>query len=247
MSVWGTPLRSWHLGNHEYVFYRYVLDKVCRKQIAAKKLVLDAGCGEYISSLSWVPKETLAVCVDVSKQNVLKSQRLCRKNGENNFVYLRCSVTALPFKDGTFDLIVSQDVIEHVPDNNGLVEETFRVCRNGGYFVGSTSNLLNPIFLFDSYMPKSVMDKLTARFAGEHYDRHTRLTFKALMDVLSRNRFSVTGIEMLGYPLFKASLYQYHNKRVPWYGYFWIIFDKLTNLKPLRYLKESIVFCTKKP
>jgi SAM-dependent methyltransferase len=40
--------------------------------------------------------------------------------------------TALPFAQGTFDLVCALDVIEHVEDDNGVVSELSRVTRAGG-------------------------------------------------------------------------------------------------------------------
>lgn len=60
---------------------------------------------------------------------------------------------ALPFRDGAFDLVVSNCVVEHLADRRGAVEETLRVLRPGGYmahvvpapFWKATSLLLNPV------------------------------------------------------------------------------------------------------
>lgn len=40
--------------------------------------------------------------------------------------------SALSFADGTFDMIVSNDVFEHVPDLDSAMKEMFRVLRPGG-------------------------------------------------------------------------------------------------------------------
>lgn len=69
-------------------------------------------------------------------------------------------------------------------------------------------------------MPRKIMDILTCRFAGDHYDRHTRLSLKGLLGVLVGSGFRVLNVELVGYPLFKPWLYQFSNKKVPWYGYF---------------------------
>jgi SAM-dependent methyltransferase len=47
----------------------------------------------------------------------------------------------LPFEDQTFDLIVSNQVIEHVVDTDNFVRETYRLLKPGGRAVVSTENL----------------------------------------------------------------------------------------------------------
>jgi SAM-dependent methyltransferase len=51
----------------------------------------------------------------------------------------------LPFGDGSFDLVVSSNVLEHVADPWPLVDELARVCRPGGHVWLSWTNWLSPI------------------------------------------------------------------------------------------------------
>jgi len=46
-----------------------------------------------------------------------------------------------PFDDETFDVVVSNQVIEHLHDTDNFVRETHRVLRRGGFAVVSTENL----------------------------------------------------------------------------------------------------------
>ncbi len=47
----------------------------------------------------------------------------------------------LPHPDGAFDLVVSNQVIEHLYDTDAFVSEAYRVLRPGGVAVVSTENL----------------------------------------------------------------------------------------------------------
>jgi len=47
-------------------------------------------------------------------------------------------VTALPFPDASFDLVCALDIIEHVDDENGALNELTRVARHGGTLLIST-------------------------------------------------------------------------------------------------------------
>jgi SAM-dependent methyltransferase len=50
------------------------------------------------------------------------------------------SGTALPFDDGAFDLVVSFDVFEHIPDTDAHLREVRRVLAPGGWYLLQTPN-----------------------------------------------------------------------------------------------------------
>lgn len=47
----------------------------------------------------------------------------------------------LPYDDGSFDVVCSNQVIEHLADTDTFVAEVARVLRPGGYAITSTENL----------------------------------------------------------------------------------------------------------
>jgi glycosyltransferase involved in cell wall biosynthesis len=62
---------------------------------------------------------------------------------------VRCEdIQNLSFEDGSFDLIISQDVLEHVPDPTQGLNEIYRVLRPGGYHIFTVP--------FDKSLEKSV-------------------------------------------------------------------------------------------
>ena len=50
----------------------------------------------------------------------------------------------LPFRDEAFDGVISSNVLEHVEDTWGLIDELFRVCRPGGLVYVSWTNWYSP-------------------------------------------------------------------------------------------------------
>jgi len=61
-----------------------------------------------------------------------------------------------PFKSDTFDVVVSNDVLEHVSNTDSFICELYRVLRKGGYCVCSTPNLAgihNIVSLMLGYQP----------------------------------------------------------------------------------------------
>ena len=144
-----------------------------------------------------------------------------------------------------FDICVCIDVLEHLSDKKGAISEISRVCKPGSKFIRSTSNSLNPILLFDSVVPKTLIKAITERFAPGSYERHQRFTPKSLMRTLKDYDFHIQDIRLLGFPPFQPWLYHYsERKKVPLYAYIWVLFDKITNKKPLSLLKEVLIFNT---
>jgi hypothetical protein len=116
------------------------------------------------------------------------------------------------------------------------------VCKPKARLIGSTSNLLNPVLLFDSLAPKILVKPLTEKFAPGHFERHKRLNLKKFMQLLKEHGFHIQNITLLGFPPFQPWLYHYSKRKIPIYAYLWILFDKITNKNPLNILKEVIIF-----
>ena len=81
--------KFWHLGKHEYVFYRYELGDFCRQCSSKPGLtLLDAGCGPNVSSLSHVPRDVFGVGVDINSKNVAKSHTEAKAKGNRNLNFV---------------------------------------------------------------------------------------------------------------------------------------------------------------
>lgn len=111
---------------------RNVCEKLLRstKRFNKTTKVLDIGCGTGIS-LPWLKSTNLAgsvVQTDISEFAV----QFCQKRGYKKV--LLSSAGTLPFKDNSFDLAISIDVIQHVHkgDLERSIKEAFRVLRPGG-------------------------------------------------------------------------------------------------------------------
>jgi len=62
----------------------------------------------------------------------------------------------LPFKDGFFDVVLMEEVIEHLINPDNAIREAHRVLKAGGAFLLSTPNLawwLNRLALLFGYQP----------------------------------------------------------------------------------------------
>lgn len=113
---------------------RVVFEGLLKKGEVKGAKLLDAGCGT-----GWFSRRAVELGASVTSLDV----------GENllNEVRKKCDttrvvgdVTALEFKDNTFDVVVSSDVIEHTPDPAKAIKEMVRVLRKGGVLALTVPN-----------------------------------------------------------------------------------------------------------
>lgn len=207
-------------------------------------MMLDAGCGPRISSLKVIPDNVYCVGVDVSPSSVLASHRKARINGYQNLCFVVAGIENLPFMNGIFDLVFCCDVLEHVTRKRSALQEISRVSKQGGQFVGSTTNLLNPIVFFDSFAPRRITSLLARKFAGgNRYQTHSRFTPYGLVKTLVKTGFERCKVMLFGHPLFQPWIYEDKRTiRLPWFALLWITFDNITHMRRLRLFKEILVF-----
>lgn len=93
----------------------------------ASPTVLDAGCGTG-ATLASLSGQARTVGIDFSPEAI----QFCRTRGEDRTA--QASVLALPFGDGSFDVVLSCDVLSNrgVTDKQAAIVEFGRVLKPGG-------------------------------------------------------------------------------------------------------------------
>ncbi len=66
----------------------------------------------------------------------------------------------LPFRDGAFDLVTANMVVEHWLDVHKILQEIRRVLKPGGLFIFHTPNFLNPMIFTASLVPQAMKNRL---------------------------------------------------------------------------------------
>ncbi|MEB3200917.1 MAG: methyltransferase domain-containing protein [Synechococcaceae cyanobacterium] len=104
--------------------------------VPAGKRLLDAGAGElqnrrHCAHLDYVSQD---FC-QYSGQNGGCHEGLHNTRWDTSQIDLVSDITAIPSPDASFDVILCSEVLEHVPDPNGALDEFQRLLRPGGYLI----------------------------------------------------------------------------------------------------------------
>ncbi len=130
--------------------------------------VLDFGCGVGRLSRALADRFERVDGIDISAPMIDQAQRLVAGERPNCSFAVSTSAT-LPFEDSTFDLVLSNIVLQHMPSGlaSDYVAEFFRVLRRDGVAIfqipseqlhGSTSN---------NALIRTVMDLLPSQWRDE--------------------------------------------------------------------------------
>jgi len=104
---------------------------------------LDCGCGGGGMPLSLAEHVDQSIGIDPFDRFGDAGVRLARERGIRNVRFARADGMALPFASGTFDLVLSHAVIEHVPNALLYLQECRRVMAEDGRLYLSTAPYLS--------------------------------------------------------------------------------------------------------
>lgn len=127
-----------------------------RPPAGADVLVVGCGRGVDVEIAFEVLQVARVTAVDLDERQVARARgRLERTPWADRLRLEVGDVTALPFADASFDLVLDFGIIHHVPDWQRAVGEVRRVLRPGGQF------------LFEE-IPRNVLESWLARAFTEH-------------------------------------------------------------------------------
>jgi SAM-dependent methyltransferase len=101
----------------------------------AAMVVLDVACGAAHASEVAAPHVRQVVGIDLTPALLTIGADRLRAAGIDNVLLQEGHAAALPFVDGSFDLVFCRTALHHFPDPQRCIHEMARVCRPGGRVV----------------------------------------------------------------------------------------------------------------
>jgi len=108
-----------------------------------------------------VPDSAALTLTDLSPGMVETAVAHARSRGRSGAVGRECDVQALPFADNSFDIVIANHMLYHVPDPDLGVAELARVLRPDGVLLASTNG----------YGHMDVVKDVIAEVFDDHADR----------------------------------------------------------------------------
>jgi ubiquinone/menaquinone biosynthesis C-methylase UbiE len=102
--------------------------------------VLDVGCGPcwlWRENVGRIPPDARVVAMDLSLGMAIAARE--GLGSDERFEFITGDVQALPLEDSSFDIVVANHMLYHLPDLDAGLAEIVRVLRPGGMLAAATN------------------------------------------------------------------------------------------------------------
>ena len=148
----------WNMGKEENTRYLELAMAGIPEDFNGKMLEVPVGTGVLTMPVYKTLPHADITCLDYSADMMAVAQHRAEKMNLSNVRFRQGDVGALPFEDGSFDLVLSLNGFHAFPDKEAAYREVFRVLKPGGIFCGcfyiQGENKRTDWFIEKLYTPK---------------------------------------------------------------------------------------------
>lgn len=117
-------------------------------RLATGERVLDLGSGAGTDSLiaaQMVGEHGHVTGIDMTREMLAKARAAAAEMGATNVEFVEGEAERLPFPDASFDVVISNGVIDLIPDKDAVFSELVRVLAPGGRIQVADVTIQNPV------------------------------------------------------------------------------------------------------
>jgi len=157
-----------------------------------RNLSMDLGCGSGGGVFALSKRFDTVFGVDSNLAQLLLAKKSLDKTGISNYQLICANAHALPYPHETFSYIQAINVLEHVKEFSGLLENVYTRLNVGGIFAADSRNRFD-IFApephtgirFLGFLPRTWIPRLMRLFFGIQYENTRLLSYGELTHSLN--------------------------------------------------------------
>lgn len=104
------------------------LSEIADKRQRMRLIEFGSSTGYMIQDIKTIFPNNVLIATDLYAEGLYKSYRR-----NSDILHIQCDNTDAPFMDGSMDIIVSLNVLEHIADDEKAIRECYRILKRGGY------------------------------------------------------------------------------------------------------------------
>jgi len=203
--------------------------------VKPETVLLDLGCGRMSLAEDVIQRARQSIGVDLDLDDLRYNTTVAQ--------VLLASGEALPFASASFDLLISQWVVEHLAHPERVFCEISRVLRDGGQAILFTTNALNYVPCTSRLMPivwqSGALRRWLKRPEHESHPTYFRAnTWRRLAHLAQ-----TAGLELIMYEYVGNPFYLAFSPLLFWGA---LLYEKATDLSPLRRFKLYLLATLRK-
>lgn len=145
--------------------------------------ILDVGCGVGDKTEKLISKLNQNKILGIYGLDILPPDEIRLKS----IIYKKLDIEneVYPFEENTFDIVICNQVIEHLLNKDFLLEEVYRVLRKGGFFILATENIASIDNIFSLILGQEPVTQVTS----SKYRTNSILSAQYMQKELNGNKY----------------------------------------------------------